>query len=412
MSVASPSPLAWQPLDLTQAAHRDEAWAVSKQACAAPRPGARAFNLAWRLGTAEDWTSLRIFVLKRDSTPLGLAIFSRRRRPLKFLLGEITLAQVELTRYWHLGDPYLDASLAEEAAPQLCASLLEVALSSLSSRECLFLEGLPTGGPLHGSLTLARCRGVAPLQLGLGNDFEHQFIRMPQSLADYLAQMGGRSRQSVQYSQRKLVKDMQGDVRCDCFDTEESIERFVADAQAISRKTYQWNLLGLGLRDGDALRASLRFTAQRGWMRSFILYCKQVPVAFMLGDQQENCYYYDDVGYDPAYAKSSVGSVLQLMVLEFLFARADRPAWFDFSTGYGEHKGRFGNFARHETNLLVMPATLGNRTLVGAHRLNDRASRFAVDLLARAGVKDRLKQLIRRRSARKSEPQPSRSESE
>jgi hypothetical protein len=213
MSVASPSPLAWQPLDLTQAAHRDEAWAVSKQACAAPRPGARAFNLAWRLGTAEDWTSLRIFVLKRDSTPLGLAIFSRRRRPLKFLLGEITLAQVELTRYWHLGDPYLDASLAEEAAPQLCASLLEVALSSLSSRECLFLEGLPTGGPLHGSLTLARCRGVAPLQLGLGNDFEHQFIRMPQSLADYLAQMGGRSRQSVQYSQRKLVKDMQGDCR-------------------------------------------------------------------------------------------------------------------------------------------------------------------------------------------------------
>jgi hypothetical protein len=412
MPAASLSPLAWQLLDLSQAVHRDEARAVCEQACALPRTGARAFNLAWRLGTDEDWAALRIFVLKREAVPLGLAIFSRRRRPLKFLLGEITLAQVELTRYWHLGDPHIDASLPPDAAPQLCASLLEAALSSLGARECLFLEGLPADGPLHQALALARCRDVAPLQLGLGNDFEHQFIRMPESLAEYLAQMGSRSRQSVQYSQRRLLKDMQGEVRCECFHTEDSIDRFVADAQAISRKTYQWNLLGLGLRDGNALRASLRFAAQRGWMRSFILYCKQVPVAFMLGDQQENCYYYDDVGYDPAYAKSSVGSVLQLMVLECLFARPDRPAWFDFSTGYGEHKGRFGNFARHETNLLVMPATLGNRTLVGAYRLNDRASRFAVDLLARAGVKDRLKQLIRRRSARKSEPQPSRSESE
>ncbi len=412
MSVASPSPLAWQPLDLTQAAHRDEAWAVSKQACALPRTGARAFNLAWRLGMAEDWASLRIFVLKREAEPLGLAIFSRRRRPLKFLLGEVTLAKVELTRYWHLGDPYLDASLPPESAPELCANLLEAALNSLGSRECLFLEGLPSEGPLHQSLALARCGGVAPLQLGLGEDFEHQFIRMPDSLAEYVAQMGSRSRQSVQYSHRRLLKDMQGEVRCDCFQTEDSIDRFVADAQVISRKTYQWNLLGLGLRDADALRASLRFAAQRGWMRSFILYCKQIPVAFMLGDQQENCYYYDDVGYDPAYAKSSVGSVLQFMVLESLFARADRPAWFDFSTGYGEHKGRFGNLSRRETNLLVMPATLGNRTLVGAHRLNDRASRFAVDLLARAGVKDRLKQLIRRRSARKSEPEPRQSEHE
>lgn len=403
MSIASPAPLRWHLLDLAQQSQRDEALAVSRQACARPGLGGRAFNLDWRLGSARDWASLRIFVLRRDGAALGLAIFSRRRRPLKFLLGEVTLMQIELTRYWHLGEPYLDPALAPDAALDSYTSLIASSLASLGTRECLFLEGLPVDGPTHKALDTARSHGARPVQLELGAEFEHQFIRMPTSMADYLAQLGSRSRQSVQYSHRRLLKDMGGEVRCECFETEQSIDRFVADAQAISRKTYQWNLLGLGLRDADALRASLRFSAQKGWMRSFILYCKEVPVAFMLGDLHDDCYYYDDVGYDPAFAKSSVGSVLQLMVLEQLFARSDRPSYFDFSTGYGEHKGRFGNFSRRETNLLVMPPTLGNRTLVGAHRINDRAARLAVDLLARAGVKDRLKQLIRRRSSRKSE---------
>ena len=81
----------------------------------------------------------------------------------------------------------------------------------------------------------------------------------------------------------------------------------------------------------------------------------------MLGYVHNCRYYYVDVGYDPDWAKYSVGSVLQLAVIENLYALKSPPAFFDFSTGYGEHKGRFGNHEQEEVNVLILPVSLRNR---------------------------------------------------
>jgi CelD/BcsL family acetyltransferase involved in cellulose biosynthesis len=395
--------LNWHLLNLATESDRNEALALSKLALNSSRLGARAFDMTWRSGSINDPSSLRVFVLRREATPVGLAVFSVHSKALALRLGEISIANVSLIRHWHLGDPYLDVTLDSAAATDACRALVSAATSQLGRRECLFFEGLPVEGPMRDAIAGSKSN-TATLRLDLGDDFEHQFIRMPNSFADYLEQLGSRSRQSLLYSRRRLAKDMGDDVRCECFESEQSIERFVVDATAVSRKTYQWNLLGLGLRDPEALSNTLRLAARNGWLRSFILYCRQAPVAFMLGSQHGDCYYYDDVGYDPDFSKWSVGSVLQLLVLEQLLGRPDKPTTFDFSTGYGEHKGRFGNFSRRECNLLVLPRTFANVALGHAYRGTDRLSRSAARILANAGLKDRLKRLIRRGSARNVTP--------
>jgi CelD/BcsL family acetyltransferase involved in cellulose biosynthesis len=86
----------------------------------------------------------------------------------------------------------------------------------------------------------------------------------------------------------------------------------------------------------------------------------------MLGYQYGGCYYYTDVGFDPAYAKWSVGSVLQLKVLQDLYQQDGRPELFDFSTGYGEHKERFGSESRLEANVLLMPRTVRARWIAAS----------------------------------------------
>jgi hypothetical protein len=394
------SELLWSRLDLTQPAGIEEALAVSKRAAEEVGLAARSFSLEWRRGAAADWSALRVFVLRQDRVPLGLAVFSLNPRPLKFQVGEVSIGAIKLTRHWHLAEPYLARELAPELAGPATEKLLRTCLAGLGAGEALFFEGLPSTSPLNELISGAAAADAGFVKLELGLPFAHQFIRMPDTFAEYLVQLGSRSRQSVLYSQRRLIKDMAGEVRCECFETEAAVERFITDARQVSRKTYQWNLLGLGLRDPEALRRKFTATARAGWWRSYILYCKGLPVAFMLGDQQGDCYYYDDVGYDPEYAKASVGSVLQIMVLEDLLGRADRPRYFDFSTGYGEHKGRFGNIERTESNVLVLPRTLRNRSLVGAFRLNTRVTGAAVGLIERFGLKERIKKLIRRRSAR------------
>jgi CelD/BcsL family acetyltransferase involved in cellulose biosynthesis len=196
---------------------------------------------------------------------------------------------------------------------------------------------------------------------------------------------------------------MGGAVRVECFQKPESVPRFMADASAISRRTYQWNLLDLGFRDTDAMRTRLRWVAERGWLRSYVMYCRDVPVAFMWGHQFGDGYYIDDGGYDPDYAKLSVGSVLQLKLIEHLFAGVNRPQFLDFSTGFGTHKGRFGNFSRRELNVLILPATPRNRLLRSSYLATDRLSKGTVLLLDRFGLKARIKRLIRRSSSQQAE---------
>jgi hypothetical protein len=239
--------------------------------------------------------------------------------------------------------------------------------------------------------------GDAFIVLHLGKPFEHYFIELPPTYEEYLRQLGSRSRQSVQYSERKLARDMENQVRLERFDRENSVPRFVADAMAISRKTYQWNLLGLGLRDADALAKELVLAARQGWLRSYILYCRNIPVAFMLGyHYRKAAYQYMDVGYDQDYAAWSVGTVLQLKVLQDLYGSPDQPRVFDFSTGEGPHKARFGNVSRREANVLLLPRTFRNRCIASAFTSTERLSVAAVQVLDQLGLKARLKKLIRR----------------
>lgn len=394
----------WSRLDLTDPAQAEEAFAISQQIAPRVSLGSRSLDLDWRTGGGSDRTSVHVYSWRQSGEVLGFAVFSRRERPLKFQLGELPLGRARLARFWHLGEPYLSADLSDDQKVEACRLLAGAALASLRRRECLFFEGLPTGSALHSALS-DRSRLPPAVMRQLGKGYDHQFIRMPASYQEYLAQLGSRSRQSVLYSQRRLSKEVNGDLKCRCFESEEDVDTFVKDGGAVSRKTYQWNLLGLGLRDTPELRASLTHAARRGTLRSFILYCAGRPVAFMLGHQHGDCYYYDDVGYDPDYAKHSVGSVLQIQVLEYLYSRPDTPRYFDFSTGYGQHKGRFGNFARSELDMLVMPPTLENRMLLGAYAATDRFSTWTASMLDRFGIKDRLKRLIRRQSQRGAQAQ-------
>ena len=94
--------------------------------------------------------------------------------------------------------------------------------------------------------------------------------------------------------------------------------QFVSKAVAISRKTYQWHLLGLGLRKPEQLERTLTAMAARGWTRCYLLECGGVPTAFMIGYQYRGTYHYVDVGFDPDWEKFSVGTMLHLAVLREL----------------------------------------------------------------------------------------------
>ena len=87
--------------------------------------------------------------------------------------------------------------------------------------------------------------------------------------------------------------------------------------------------------------------------------------------------------------------------MEELYQRPDRPAVFDFATGYGEHKARFGNASSEEANWLLLPRSIRNAVLAGAYRRLDGLANLATATADRIGVKRTLKRTVRRLSTGK-----------
>ena len=75
----------------------------------------------------------------------------------------------------------------------------------------------------------------------------------------------------------------------------------------------------------------LRFLADRGWLRSYVLTCDGVPCSFILGHQYGSCFYAELVGVDDAWRSYSAGTVILVLVLEDLF-KENSPKFYDFGT--------------------------------------------------------------------------------
>lgn len=335
------------------------------------------------------------YVCRQNGLLIGYAPLTSGSRALRFAVGELILHRHRLRSFTLVHD--IVAAGGMEMRLALTRALLEVLSERLRSGEGVFLEGVPTDSALFRAVS-APASGRSLLTIRLGDACEHQFAKLPGSFRDYEAQLGSHSRLNLRRRRKKLAEHVDGELRTARFTELAEVAEFVADAQRISRTTYQWRLLGLGLRDAAGLSATLGFAARNGWLRSYILYCRDEPVAFMLGYHYCRTYYYMDVGYDPDWSKWGVGSILQMEVMRDLLGDPDRPEMFDFSTGINEHKTRFGNTSRSEVNLLLLKSCPRNVLLAATYRITAAVDKHLRRSLERLGIKASLKRWLRRRA--------------
>ncbi len=330
-----------------------------------------------------------------DGGLIGYAPLTRGSRLLRFQIGELLLCRRRLVSLTLIHDLVIDG--ASEMCRLLSAQFLEDIASRLRPEEGVFLEGVPVDSVLF-ELATNYGRGSRLLTIRLGDPFEHQLARLPQTFRDYETQLGSHSRHNLRHRRKKLAQHVSGDLRAVRFSDAEDVDRFVIDAQKISRTTYQWRLLGLGLRDAEGLKSTLGFAARHRWLRSYILYCGSAPAAFMLGYVYRRVYHYMDVGFDPAWAKWGVGSILQMEVMKDLIEDPNRPELFDFATGDGDHKARFGNSSRREANLLLLKNCPRNVLSAAGYALTTTTDKYAGRWLQQLGIKARVKHWLRQKA--------------
>jgi len=169
-------------------------------------------------------------------------------------------------------------------------------------------------------------------------------------------------------------------------------------------KTFHYHVLGWNLTASNAaFRNNLETWARHGWLRGYVLYAADRPLAYAIGYLSERRYQYEQIAYDPEYNRLAPGNHLLLAIVADLVESGVADV-LDFGRGDAEYKRSFGSRSYEEGAMLLARRTLYARGAAGAERLFARASRAAARSFDRFCIKAKVKGLVRRSQAPRAHP--------
>lgn len=302
-----------------------------------------------------------------------------REVPLKFWLGPFRVWTVKLNlqvETWQ-ADPLRDAHVAEPS-----------------------LQNLPAGAggiyrpsePLSEDTAILTATGA--MIRYVESSFNRRFIDLATDFNAYMAKFSGKTRSTMKRKLRKFEKVSGGMIDWRTYRTAGEMRDFHAIAREISKRTYQEKLFDAGLPEDSEFIARMLSLGEAGNVRGYILFQAGQPISYLYLPIIDGRVIYGRLGFDPAHAAHSPGTVLQLLALEQLFAEQTYRI-FDFTEGEGEHKRLFATHARHCGNVFYLRPTFVNRAIVRLHLAIRRLSTALDRQLAHAKVKTTLKRMLR-----------------
>jgi len=242
---------------------------------------------------------------------------------------------------------------------------------------------------------LERLQASRPqLKIFVRQRYRRSYASLEGGFDAYLARFSSKSRSTLKRKLRRFEERSGGALDLRLYRTEAEAEPFYRHARAVSATTYQERLLGAGLPEGEGPLAAMRALAASDQMRGWILFLDGRPVSYLYAPADGDTLIYSHLGYDPAVAELSPGTVLQFEAMRQLMDEG-RFAYFDFTEGEGQHKLQFGTGTVDCLDVLLLRPGVAN--LLAGHALNgfDGAVAAAKKIVRRFGL-ERLARRIRR----------------
>jgi len=189
-------------------------------------------------------------------------------------------------------------------------------------------------------------------------------MSIPRSLEEFYLGLSKKHRGNIRRAIKKLEEEWRDRLEIVHYRQPREVERLCEDVERVSLKTYQQSL-GAGFQNTPLTRSIANTDAQRGRLHVSVLYIQNQPCAFQWGTTFGRTYFLERIGYDPAWTKSSVGTVLFVKVLERLCADEGVDC-MDFGFGGAEYKESYGSESWQEAATMYILAPRFYPLLVGA----------------------------------------------
>src|SRR4051794_20669082 len=214
------------------------------------------------------------------------------------------------------------------------------------------------------------------------------------SFEDYEKKFSSKTRSTLRKKVRKFAEISGGTNDWKVYRTVAEIEEFFRLALPLSARTYQDKLMDAGLPGSAEFRAHARELAEADQARAYLLFHAGKPVAYVFCPVVDGALIYEYVGYDPEFRESSPGTVLQYLLLESLF-QEQKFDIFDFTEGEGPHKELFATDSIRCADIFYFKPSPRNILVVTSQAGLSSLSRGTVNVLKKAGIDKRVKQMIR-----------------
>ena len=224
--------------------------------------------------------------------------------------------------------------------------------------------------------------------------YQRYFIDLSMGFDAYKAKFSSKTRSTIQRKLRKWAEHCGGSTDWREYRGVDQLLEFHALARKLSERTYQERLLDAGLPGDAEFLAELAERGARDAARGWLLFRSGEPVAYLYCPLDEGVLTYAYLGYDPAEAEWSPGTVLQWLALEALFAEGTHRI-FDFTEGQSEHKRLFATGSHLCGNVWFLRGSMATHMLVSAHRGMNRLSAAGGALAERWGVRSALRRVLR-----------------
>ena len=335
---------------------------------------------------------ITVYALYANGRLCGVAPFISRMWPLSCQLAEFTLAKFELRRLRLIGgaldfpeDPAAYDLLFSELASQLAAQTRDF--------DTLYLDGVPLDAFLWKYLQESNAirRRFLTYQPEAAKPYLQ--LRFTGTFEDYMGKFTAKHRKNVNREIKRLKTGALGELQFVRYELPEEVPTFLEHAVELSKKTYQWILLHRGLDDPNLLRHRLPLLAKHGWFRSYLLFCGGKACAFLLGYQCRGKFIFFEIGYDPAMASYSVGTVMQFLAVEDLF-NYNRPEALDLGT-FSRYKEMLSTERDLRGSVFLFPRNARARFMRTSHRSLLVCNGALYSVVERFNLKTKLKKWMR-----------------
>jgi hypothetical protein len=335
--------------------------------------------------------NVRIFLLEAGDEVIGAVPFVLDYEQLVCELGEFVLAKFPVRLLSLQGYPL---NMPEEAAAydSLMGQILNldfdaIFMENVKARSLLW-NYLQSNSIVRREFRFYTKKGPLP----------HSLIRLDGTFESYMKRFSAKARKN-RLREIKLLRE-RGQVNLLRVSQPSEIDTFLEAAYQISERTWKFKRHGLGLaaRDPDTVKRELRFLAERGWLRSYVLKCDGVPCSFILGHQYGSSFYAELVGVDHAWRSYSAGTVILLLVLEDLF-KENQLEFYDFGT-HAKFQENFATESYPEATVWLFRRRAYPMLASSIYCACDKMTTGTGSLLERFGLKSKLKNVLWNRGRR------------